>query len=123
MSISSVLCPCSPGNAGLQPGSGSHAGAWRSQDKPWGTGSVFMKQTSRRQGSLRYTYGRAGADTGIEIALYILRALGSSEYCVGEGIVASRETSRKTETTLTHSGEHCKVFPGVVGRYDDTSMQ
>jgi hypothetical protein len=35
-----------PGNAGLQPGSGSHAGAWRSQEKPWGTGGVFMKQTS-----------------------------------------------------------------------------
>ena len=38
----------SPGNAGLQPGSRSHAGAWRSQGQPWRTGGVFMKQTSRR---------------------------------------------------------------------------
>src|SRR5207249_562840 len=37
----------SPGIAGLQPGSRSHAGAWRSQEKLWGTGGVFMKQTSR----------------------------------------------------------------------------
>src|SRR5437867_13171831 len=36
----------SPGNAGLQPGPRSHAGAWRSQEKPERTGSVFMKQTS-----------------------------------------------------------------------------
>ena len=36
----------SPGNAGLQPGSRSHAGAWRSQRKPARTGSGFMKQTS-----------------------------------------------------------------------------
>src|SRR5438876_9788340 len=36
----------SPGSAGLQPGSGSHAGAWRSQGKPRKTGSGFMKQTS-----------------------------------------------------------------------------
>src|SRR3989442_9731502 len=36
----------SPGSAGLQPGSRSHAGAWRSQGKPWRTGSGFMKQTS-----------------------------------------------------------------------------
>src|SRR5438309_8886829 len=36
----------SPGIAGLQPGSRSHAGAWRSQEKLWGTGGVFMKQTS-----------------------------------------------------------------------------
>src|SRR5438046_9849081 len=35
----------SPGIAGLQPGSRSHAGAWRSQEKLWGTGGVFMKQT------------------------------------------------------------------------------
>jgi hypothetical protein len=35
MSISEVLHQCPPGNAGLQPGSGSHAGAWRSQGKPW----------------------------------------------------------------------------------------
>jgi hypothetical protein len=28
--------PISPGNAGLQPGSGSHAGAWRSQGQPDG---------------------------------------------------------------------------------------
>src|SRR5712691_6475003 len=38
--------PVPPGNAGLQRGSGSHAGAWRSQGKPWRTGSEFMKQTS-----------------------------------------------------------------------------
>src|SRR5438132_5280097 len=38
----------SPGNAGLQPGPRSHAGAWRSQEKPERTGSIFMKQTSRR---------------------------------------------------------------------------
>src|SRR5712691_1517989 len=38
--------PVPPGNAGLQPGSRSHAGAWRSQGKLWRTGSVFMKQTS-----------------------------------------------------------------------------
>ena len=36
----------SPGSAGLQPGSRSHAGAWRSQGKPWRTGGGFMKQTS-----------------------------------------------------------------------------
>src|SRR5438046_10588488 len=36
----------SPGIAGLQPGSRSHAGAWRSQEKLWGTGGVLMKQTS-----------------------------------------------------------------------------
>ena len=35
-----------PGIAGLQPGSGSHARAWRPQGKPWRTGSEFMKQTS-----------------------------------------------------------------------------
>jgi len=37
----------SPGSAGLQPGSRSHAGAWRSQGKPARTGRVCMKQTSR----------------------------------------------------------------------------
>ena len=36
----------SPGSAGLQPGSRSHAGAWRSQGKPWRTSSGCMKQTS-----------------------------------------------------------------------------
>jgi hypothetical protein len=35
-----------PGSAGLQPGSRSHARAWRSQGKPWRTGSGCMKQTS-----------------------------------------------------------------------------
>src|SRR5712691_7100508 len=40
----------SPGSAGLQPGSRSHAGAWCSQRKPRRTGSGFMKQTSRRLG-------------------------------------------------------------------------
>ena len=35
----------SPRSAGLQPGSRSHAGAWRSQGKPRRTGSGFMKQT------------------------------------------------------------------------------
>ena len=37
-----------PGSAGLQPGSRSHAGAWRSQEQPWRTGSGLMKQTSSR---------------------------------------------------------------------------
>src|SRR5207253_262198 len=32
--------------AGLQPGSRSHAGRWRSQGQPWRTGSGCMKQTS-----------------------------------------------------------------------------
>ena len=39
--------PVPPGSATLQPGSRSHAGAWRSQGKLWRTGSGFMKQTSR----------------------------------------------------------------------------
>ncbi len=30
-----VLRQCPSGHAGLQPGSASHAGAWRSQGKPW----------------------------------------------------------------------------------------
>src|SRR5439155_26708354 len=33
----------SPGSAGLQPASRSHAGAWRSQAKPWRTGSGFIR--------------------------------------------------------------------------------
>src|SRR5438093_4749831 len=36
MSVSEVHCQCSrvsPGNAGLQPGYRSHAGAWRSQEE------------------------------------------------------------------------------------------
>src|SRR3989442_4490921 len=47
----------SPGSAGLQPGSRSHAGAWRSQGKPRRTGSGFMKQTS----SLPAPEGAAGS--------------------------------------------------------------
>ena len=39
--------PVPPGNAGLQPGSRSHARAWRSQGKRWRTGSGCVKQTSR----------------------------------------------------------------------------
>ena len=32
------LCQCPlPESTGLEPGAGSHAGAWRSQGKPWGT--------------------------------------------------------------------------------------
>ena len=38
----------SPGIAGLQPGPGSHAGAWRSQGKPWRTGRGFMQHASRQ---------------------------------------------------------------------------
>src|SRR6266704_6366457 len=48
MSMSQVLRQCPPpGNAGLQPGSRSHAGAWRSQGHLWRTGSGCMKQTSK----------------------------------------------------------------------------
>src|SRR5207342_2231483 len=56
--IAYVLRQCPPGSAGLQPGSRSHAGAWRSQGQPWRTGSGCMKQPSSAPpnwlGQLRY---------------------------------------------------------------------
>ena len=45
--------PVPPGSATLQRGFWSRAGAWRSQGKPWSTGSGFMKQHLEQDGELQ----------------------------------------------------------------------
>ena len=126
----------SPGSAGLQPGSRSHAGAWRSQGKPWSTGSGCMKQTSQPRASPQlatthpaYQLRYLAHPTDIAIAISqdkpdqnILRGLRVAKQMGLLTIVLSGGNSPAIDMTAHTAVDHLLVAPAEEGNLRSPSI-